>query len=318
MASPQPTDSHTRISNQLYTQILMRDFTKRQRAILDLIIRLSYGCGHKTASIPLCRHFSICGVPANKVRGELNGLGKLRVIDWDADMYWINKDYDEWLIDPPDTEVEKDFAMLLKANIGRKPDQNGHAQNGQDDQKVQDDMTKTVSNSGPKRSCDLPSIPRDSKDEGVLITKDNYIDKKIISISNGKRNPSHDYLVEMLKYGNDLFAPYGISQATAHSMAELLMKEELPKELGQEALNVTNRLGKDEGFAVNKLRRWLQAGIKDVESAQQHETEAYGPKRENQANRNGGKDPYGTVSNQSDDRGRDGEDWAAIEAGFYK
>lgn len=42
MANPQP-DQFTRISNELYRAIMQSDFTKRQRNILDLVIRMSYG-----------------------------------------------------------------------------------------------------------------------------------------------------------------------------------------------------------------------------------------------------------------------------------
>lgn len=185
MASPQPTDSHTRISNELYTQILMRDFTKRQRAILDLLIRLSYGCGKKTAHIPQMKHFETCGVSPNKVKGELEALRVRRVIDWDIHShdFWLNKDYDTWELPMPNEEQQEMFAELLRINLkvvdaqnGKSNAQNGHDQNGQDDQKGKSQPPKTGSENLPKREVEEPAKPSGTRADEPPITKDNYKD----------------------------------------------------------------------------------------------------------------------------------------------
>jgi len=74
MASPQTENGHVRIATELFNQILMRDFTKRQRAVLDLIIRFSYGCNKKTAYIPKLRYFEIGGVHQKKAAAEIREL----------------------------------------------------------------------------------------------------------------------------------------------------------------------------------------------------------------------------------------------------
>lgn len=45
MVNPQPTDAHIRIAHSLFEEIAMRDFSKRQRIMIDLVLRLSWGCG---------------------------------------------------------------------------------------------------------------------------------------------------------------------------------------------------------------------------------------------------------------------------------
>lgn len=178
MASPQPDDSHTRISNELFNQIIMRDFTKRQRAIIDFIIRFSYGFGNKTALVPRTKDFCVCGVPDNKVRKELNSLRDAHVIDWnDMSEYWLVKDYEQWDIPKAGETVEERFTELVKLSVARKKhDQNGHDQNGHDDRNGHMDMTETVSKTCPKRSCVLPERPSGTRAEGVPITNDNYKD----------------------------------------------------------------------------------------------------------------------------------------------
>lgn len=289
MASPQPTDSHTRISNELYNQILMRDFTKRQRAILDLLLRLSYGCGKKTAYIPQMRHFEACGVAPNKVKRELDALQLYNVVGWDTGSheFWLNKDYDTWQIGSPSDDQKDTFAELLRINLkaidaqnGRRSDQNGHDQNGQDDQKGQPEPPKMGGENGPKRSSEEAEIPCGTRPPEPPITIDNYKDIKdqnIVGVEERARTPDvNDYLVQVMKFGRDVFPPYGISHSTSYRLAELLVKEELPVELAGEALKVSKALRDNEGFSATKLLRWLQSGIKDVEAARRYESEKFG------------------------------------------
>lgn len=114
MANPQPSDAHLRIAHSINEELMMRDFHKRHRNILDLILRLSWGCGKNEAIIPRLKDFEICGVPATKITGELEYLVNACVISWNShtNQFWFNKNYDSWRI-PVVKRYDKDLLRSL-------------------------------------------------------------------------------------------------------------------------------------------------------------------------------------------------------------
>lgn len=125
MANPQPTDAHLRISHSIQEEIMMRDFTKRQRAILDLILRLSWGCNKKSAVIPKQRDFELVGVSENKIKSELEWLCNAKVIIWsrETNEYEFIKNYDEWKVSIVNGYNRDRLNELLTINI--QTSQNG-------------------------------------------------------------------------------------------------------------------------------------------------------------------------------------------------
>lgn len=276
MASPQPTDSHTRISNELYNQILMRDFTKRQRAILDLLLRLSYGCGKKTAYIPQMRHFEACGVAPNKVKRELNSLRLYNVVGWNSGSheFWLNKDYDTWQIDSPSDDQKDTFAELLRINLkaidaqnGRRSDQNGHDQNGQDDQKGQPEPPKMGGENGPKRSSEEAEIPCGPRPPEPPITIDNYKD-----IKNREREIAR---AEIVKAYEQVIGPLKEDGSRVELILEYL-------ERGLEVPLVVDALKKSQNayapfkYALKVLYSYDKRGIQTLEQAMQENTSGGG------------------------------------------
>jgi len=80
---------------------MISDFSKRQRSILDLIIRLSYGCEKEYAHIPIKRDFqTLAGIPEQHIKKELNRLAEDGVIIWDEDKceYSINDNFGNWKV----------------------------------------------------------------------------------------------------------------------------------------------------------------------------------------------------------------------------
>ncbi|MCY7861086.1 replication protein [Bacillus haynesii] len=67
------------------TEILKRDFTKRQLNMIAFICIFSFPYNKKTAVIRNMQDFELCGVSKTKVRDELNKLCELNVILWDKD-----------------------------------------------------------------------------------------------------------------------------------------------------------------------------------------------------------------------------------------
>jgi len=127
MANPQPTDSHLRLAVTIQDELTIRDFTKRQYKIINLILRVSWACGKKYAVIPqYTKYFKACGIYKSDIRKELNMLIKNRVIFWEqnTNIFEFNKNFDEWLI-PYHPNTEKSLIQeLIKFNLKNKQNTN--------------------------------------------------------------------------------------------------------------------------------------------------------------------------------------------------
>ena len=117
MANPQPTDAHLRIAHSINEQVMVSDFTKRQRKILDLILRLSWGCGKKEAIIPRQKDFEIVGVYETDIKQELDWLIEARVIFTNGTSYQFNKDYDQWRVSRAKKYTQTKLSELLRLNL---------------------------------------------------------------------------------------------------------------------------------------------------------------------------------------------------------
>lgn len=117
MANPQPTDAHLRIAHSIQEQIMVSDFSKRQRKILDLILRLSWGCGKKTARIPLQSDFTILGLYEGDIKIELDVLCRDKIIFRDGEIYSFNKNYDEWRMKRARQYSQEKLSELLSINL---------------------------------------------------------------------------------------------------------------------------------------------------------------------------------------------------------
>ena len=122
MANPQPTDAHLRVAHSINEAIMMRDFTKRQRKILDLILRLSWGCGKNEAYIPRQNDFCIVGLYEPDIKAELVWLQQSNIITRKEKFYWFNKDFDQWQISRVKPFEPKRLSELLSLNLnGNRP-----------------------------------------------------------------------------------------------------------------------------------------------------------------------------------------------------
>lgn len=82
----------------LFDEIMTCQFTEQQRRILDLIMRLSYGCGKEEACIPVQKDFSIVGIREPHIKHHLDWLIKMKVISRDYRFYKINPEFDKWRV----------------------------------------------------------------------------------------------------------------------------------------------------------------------------------------------------------------------------
>jgi hypothetical protein len=141
MANPQP-DEFTRISNELFEAIMFSNFMKRQRNILDLIIRLSYGCGKKFALLKKS-DFEIVGVYKTHIKKELDYLEAAKVIRIAGNQISINKNYDEWRINLVYDINREKYKKILSKNLPQKVTKMVTDEEGK--------VTKTVTRRLPKR-----------------------------------------------------------------------------------------------------------------------------------------------------------------------
>ena len=123
MANPQPSDAHLRVAHSINEAIMTRDFTKRQRKILDLILRLSWGCGKKDAYIPHQADFRVVGVHEVDIKHELDWLTVSKVITREDQFYWFNKDFDQWEVSRVKPYLPEKLSELLTLNLnGNRPE----------------------------------------------------------------------------------------------------------------------------------------------------------------------------------------------------
>ena len=177
MANPQP-DKFTRISNELFEAMMQTDFSKRQRSILDLIIRASYGCGKKFAFLK-SSDFEVVGVYKSHIKKELDYLIKTKVIFKDGERISLNKDYDQWRVSLTKISDQDKLSEILRKNLSgevTKTVTNVTKTVTENDQPEEDEVTKTVTGSYQNSNSEVtktvtetpPSSPLESGPEGCL------------------------------------------------------------------------------------------------------------------------------------------------------
>lgn len=178
MANPQPADQHLRIASSIQEEIMMRDFSKRQRSILDLILRLSWGCGKKTAIIPKQKDFEIVGIGETNVKKELSWLENAKVIvrNNSTGEFKFNKDYDAWRVSIVHGFDRERFAALLHLNLDTYQNNNDSYQNDKPgDDELIETIRKNLLKQEVEQSADVDGEPTCGQSITSIITsKDIY------------------------------------------------------------------------------------------------------------------------------------------------
>jgi len=121
MANPQLENGFLGIARDIQNELILRDFSLRQRQIIDLILRLSWGCQKKYAVISTyTKYFTqILGIKKQNIRKELDQLVKNKVIFWDKNLnvFIFNKDYDQWCISYPKECNPKALKEIIEFNL---------------------------------------------------------------------------------------------------------------------------------------------------------------------------------------------------------
>lgn len=99
MANVQLEDGFMRLANELLEALISFKFTEVQYSILLLIIRMSYGCGKKTASFRQWIDIGkMAGIDRQNVKPNLRYLQAAHVlfVDWENIVMALDKNYDHW------------------------------------------------------------------------------------------------------------------------------------------------------------------------------------------------------------------------------
>lgn len=90
-------NGYVKIANNLFENIFIRDFTKRELEVVLLIVRLSYGFNKKYAIIDPKTYLCLVGIPRQNINRTLDSLiDKKVVLSKGNNIYLLNKYYDEW------------------------------------------------------------------------------------------------------------------------------------------------------------------------------------------------------------------------------
>jgi hypothetical protein len=188
LANPQ-ADKFVKLSNELYEAIMQSDFSKRQRNVLDLIIRMSYGCG-KTYAILKMSDFEVVGVLRTNIKKEIELLKRASVIKVDGQKIELNKDYDKWRISLVSSFDPEKFKKVLHRNL---TDKKSYQNDNQTDDRLSKQELDSYQNDNPtviKTITDTSleasntnefQPPKDSIKESIkdINNKDIYMDESM-------------------------------------------------------------------------------------------------------------------------------------------
>ena len=172
MANPQLGNGYVGIANEIWDEIIRRDFSKRQKDILLFILRLSYGCNKKTALIPKLKYFVLCGIGPTHIKKELTDLQKRNVIDWDREtmVFSFQKDYERWNLSSVRDWDKAQFNELLAVNLKPKNLPKQEVTKKGSYQKGNKKLTKKVSIKLPKR--EVRHVPNPWRSKEKWLSKD--------------------------------------------------------------------------------------------------------------------------------------------------
>lgn len=111
---------HLRIAHDIGEQLMVSNFTEQQRRILDLILRLSWGCGKEAALIPNQSVFEMVGIRRQHIKGHLEWLTESGVITRDDSIYSINRDFSHWRVSRALAYSPGKLKSLVKINLKHK------------------------------------------------------------------------------------------------------------------------------------------------------------------------------------------------------
>ncbi|GAB2558359.1 replication protein [Gracilibacillus alcaliphilus] len=304
MASPQTEKGYIRIANELWNEILRRDFSKRQQNLILFIWRLSYGTGQKDCVIDKFKHLELAGLYKSDVKKELKFLRDCSVLNWEEEtmIFSINKDYKLWQITPNKNWDSDRFNDLIHLNLSRKKVSKTLTN---DDKKVSNSLTpknvkvsKTLTNRVKQVSKILTlklvkyQLAPDSK--SIVITNPASLKTllKTLKIKDIKECSSiardADFKEVVHYYESNLMSKgLTINEAVRDHIVQYF--DEFGKELFLAAMKIAASQEKTGiRFVGGILNNWRKAGVKTLDDARLFEKQFKNSRYQNQRNYNTG------------------------------
>lgn len=304
MASPQLEHGYTRTANELSEAIMQSDFSKRQRNILDLVIRMSYGC-HKKSALLRYSDFELVGVYKSDIKKELDYLASVRVIEMELTSgspyirIWLNKNYDQWRINLVKGFNAEKWEQLLRLNLD---DRNNEVSNSLTEvgetltevskiltqenngvSKILTEHEQTVSNLLTEQSRTVSKIltgtaekinnDADSEPPKNRSFKDiDLKDKDQVVVDDQNKTPLSPQLKVQAGFGDviqawiDNIYPV-ISPSISDELKGWIDQDEMPCEVVIAAIKKAASMGhKNQAYINGILRGWAGKGIKSLEA----------------------------------------------------
>lgn len=109
-------DTYLRIAHSIFEQLISSQFSLRQWRIVFLILRLSWGCGKKTAFI-LQRDFEVVGVSECHIKATIDSLIQAGVVIRKGRYYSFNTDFEKWQVGRAPQYQHRKFSALVCLNL---------------------------------------------------------------------------------------------------------------------------------------------------------------------------------------------------------
>ncbi|MEK8132928.1 replication protein [Paenibacillus filicis] len=218
VVNPQKERGYVGLANDIWDEIIRRDFTKRQKDILQFIIRLSYGCGRKSAFIAKLKDFSMCGVGKTNISKELIQLEINKVITWDrsGNEFSIIKDYDSWGIRPVREWDNVRFKEMVHENIKLSKKEKVGLSN--QEQEVIETITETPDEKFSFQEPSSYQIDNQSSQQEVIET---------ITLSGKELSKQEPEVIETITQTPDLPSNDAASGAPKKGLKKEVIKKEL-------------------------------------------------------------------------------------------
>lgn len=145
--NPQVEDGYTRIANELLDALISADLSKRERKVIDVIMRFSYGCGKKWVSITEGEIEALTGIKKPNVSLTIKGLLAKKIITQHGPQtYELNKHYLTWQVDFTCLEKRMEcIKSVVKRNLdGSKDSPGGYQNNNPGGQGYQNDNPRVI------------------------------------------------------------------------------------------------------------------------------------------------------------------------------
>lgn len=266
-------------------EIIRRDFSKRQLAILHFILRLSYGCHRKDCVIEKLNDFEVVGIYKQDTKKELNYLVETNVICWDQEnnIFSLNKNYETWQINPSKGWNKTKFDQLIYQNIRLKKVSKTLTSRNSVVSKILTELglevSETLTNQFVKHLLEMFGNTWESKGEDTLkdIIKDIYI--KIFK--DKEEDKQLKSILELLEK-SEILDSKNITEFLRDDITDVIDNfgfDDPEVMIGEAIKDAARGNGKTWKFVYIKLVAWKKQGIRNLSDLENTNKTKVGPNK---------------------------------------